>query len=64
MLSFANVDLANLEHMAKKTIQTRFSIEVHTYYRDIKLIQITPSLGFRLDDVDFFERERSLVPDV
>jgi hypothetical protein len=35
-----------------------------THDRDVKVIQIPPTLGFRLHNVDLFEGKRSLVPDI
>lgn len=35
-----------------------------THHRNIKLVEIPPWLGFGLDDVDFLECKRPLVPDI
>jgi len=35
-----------------------------THHRDVKFVQVSPRLGFGLDDVDFLESKGPLVPNI
>jgi hypothetical protein len=61
-LGFGDVYLRAVEHSEKSSGGSLSAREI--YHGDIKVIQISPPLRFRLDNVDLLESEGPLVPDI